>query len=406
MESGIRVLHVLGRLDRGGAETMVMNLYRHMDRRRIQFDFVIHTEDVCDYTREVQELGGRIYSMAPFGVSTAGHYRRDWRNFFCAHPEYRMIHGHMRSTASLYLEEAKRAGLVTIVHSHNTSSGHGVTALVKNVLQYPLRWQADYLFACSKGAGIWLYGRRACDSARFRLLYNGITAVDFRFDPAMRQAKRRELLGDTAQDCPVFLHIGRLEPQKNHTFLLRIMQELAVRRPAARLWLCGCGPLDAALKRQAQESGLAGRVCFLGVRTDIPGLMQAADMVLFPSLFEGLPVTLVEAQAAGLPVLMSDTVTPEAALTDLVRTLPLSEPPARWAETALQMLPDGDGACAAETGKTAGTERAAYAALVARGGYDAAENAARLARFYEDALRQADGKDDRKNSGKSRSGGT
>ncbi len=401
MEKGIRVLHVLGRLDRGGAETMVMNLYRHMDRQRIQFDFVIHTEDACDYTREVHELGGRIYSMAPFGVSTAAHYRRDWRNFFRGHPEYHIVHGHMRSTASLYLAEAKRAGLATIVHSHNTSSGSGIAAFVKNVLQYPLRWQADYLFACSKGSGIWLYGRRACDSQRFHLLHNGITAADFRFDPAVRQAKRRELLGETVRRFPVFLHIGRLEPQKNHTFLLRMMQEIAAREPDAQLWLCGCGPLEAALRRQAQESGLAERVRFLGVRTDIPGLMQAADALLFPSLFEGLPLTLVEAQAAGLPILMSDTVTPEAALTDLVKTLPLSEPPARWAETALQLLSGGDAPYPAQTGQEAGTGRAAYAALVARSGYDAAENAAWLARFYEETQRQIK----EKNSGKSGSGG-
>ncbi|MDY4068972.1 MAG: glycosyltransferase, partial [Lachnospiraceae bacterium] len=205
MSEPIRILQVLGRLDRGGAETMILNLYRHMDREQLQFDFVIHTEDVCDYTEEVLQLGGKIYSMKPFRVSTALAYRKQWRLFFREHPEYRVIHGHMRSTASLYLSEAKRAGLVTIVHSHNTSSGSGIAALVKNVLQYPLRYQADYLFACGRKAGEWLYGKKACDSPRFRLLLNGIETDRFRFLEAVREEKRHEL-GIGADDL-VFLHI-------------------------------------------------------------------------------------------------------------------------------------------------------------------------------------------------------
>ncbi len=388
-ERPIRILQVLGRLDRGGAETMIMNLYRHMDRSRIQFDFVIHTEEICDYTEEVKRLGGRIYSMERFTPGTALRYRRQWRAFFRAHPEYRIIHGHMRSTAVLYLQEAKRAGLVTIVHSHNTSSGSGFSAVIKNIMQAPLRFQADYLFACSAWAGRWLYGKRACGKSNFRILLNGIDPECFRFDAAVRAGKRRELMsGMTLTSCEpedaetvenggngrerevtVFLHIGRLEEQKNHAFLLRIMREIAALNPRTVLYLCGAGPLEQKIREQIRAYGLEGHVFLLGMRTDVPALMQAADGMLFPSLFEGLPVTLVEAQAAGLPVLMADTVTDEVVLTDLVRTMPLSETPQNWARQALTMA-------------AAGRER--YADVIARSGYDVAENARELGRFYED----------------------
>lgn len=383
MERPIRILQVLGRLDRGGAETMVMNLYRHMDRSRIQFDFVIHTEDICDYTREVEQLGGKIYSMERFSASTALRYRRQWRAFFKAHPEYPVIHGHMRSTAVLYLEEAKRAGRVTIVHSHNTSSGRGISAAVKNMMQYPLRFQADYLFACSRRAGIWLYGKRACERGNFRILLNGIEPESFRFREEVRSRKRRELFentimtwksdkGDAVEDMILFLHIGRLEAQKNHGFLLRIMKEIVSLERKAVLLLCGTGPLEPEIKEEIGRYGLESNVYLLGVRTDVPELMQAADGMLFPSLFEGLPVTLVEAQASGLPVLMADTVTEEVVLTDLVRTMSLSEAPESWAGQALNMMSGSR------------KDRTGYADEVARSGYDVAENARDLGRFYED----------------------
>ena len=381
MEGTTRILHVLGRLDRGGAETMVMNLYRHIDRSRMQFDFVIHTRDTCDYTEEIMALGGRIYSMVPFRASTALLYLRQWRRFFRAHPEYQIVHGHMRSTASLYLHEAKRAGCVTLVHSHNTSSGSGLSALIKNMLQYPLRFQADYLFACSRAAGVWLYGRRACETDRFHILYNGVEPERFRFREEVRQAKREELLpaDGSAADALVFLHIGRLERQKNHAFLLQIMARIVKHAPGAVLWLCGVGPLEEQLRQQAKQYGIEGVVRFLGMRTDVPALMQAADVMVFPSLFEGLPVSLVEAQAAGLPVLMSDAVTEEVILTRLVHALPLHAGPVRWARAALAMA----GGTRERPGSSAPADRAAYAETIGQSGYDATENAGEMTAFYE-----------------------
>lgn len=382
MKEPIRILQVLGRLDRGGAETMLMNLYRCMDRKQIQFDFVIHTTDRCDYTEEIQRLGGKIYSMKPFRASTALSYRKQWRDFFREHTEYRIIHAHMRSTAALYLAEAKRAGLVTIAHSHNTSSGSGFSAIVKNVLQYPLRYEADYLFACSRLAGEWLYGKKASESSRFHILHNGIDPKLFQFDETKRREKRREM--QVQEDTSVFLHVGRMEAQKNHKFLLRMMKELVGieedgKKP--QLWLCGMGPLETVLKKQAEEEKITPYVRFLGVREDIPELMMAADVFLFPSLFEGLPVTVVEAQAAGLPVVMSERITEEVILTGLVRVCPLTdqrqkERPAvkKWAEETL---------LAADKSRKEQKDRGLYAERIVEKGYDVRVNADQLAIFYK-----------------------
>lgn len=370
MKEPVRILQVLGRLDRGGAETMIMNLYRCMDRSRIQFDFVIHTLDKCDYTEEIEGLGGKIYSMKPFGVSTAGIYCRQWREFFKKHKEYRIIHGHMRSTAALYLKEAKRAGLITIAHSHNTSSGSGISAVIKNLLQYPLRFQADYLFACSQLAGEWLYGKKACRSRRFHLLLNGILPEEFTFDADMRRLKREEM--QTEPEIPVFLHVGRMEEQKNHRFLLQVMKELVKKEPSAQLWLCGTGPLMPEICAQLEKEEITAHVRLLGIREDVSALMQAADVFLFPSLYEGLPVTVVEAQAAGLPVVMSDTITEEVLLTELVKVCPLTAKEEVWAEKALELLYVGS--CA---------ERRSYAAQIAKKGYDVRKNAEELSAFYQ-----------------------
>ena len=162
MVEPIRILHVLGALNRGGAETMVMNIYRNIDRNRVQFDFIVHTNEKCDYNDEIINLGGKIYSMPRYNGKNHIKYKKAWNNFFKRHIEYKIVHGHMRSTAAIYLSIGKKHGLKTIAHSHSTASrGNKFEKLVKNVLQIPLRYTANYLFACSEEAGKWLFGKKA-----------------------------------------------------------------------------------------------------------------------------------------------------------------------------------------------------------------------------------------------------
>ena len=169
-----RILHVLGSLTRGGAQTMIMNLYRNIDRDKVQFDFIVHTNKKYEYDDEVTSLGGKIYSFPSYKGKNHFGYKNAWKSFLVNHPEYKIIHGHVRSTASIYLKIAKQYGLNTIAHSHNTSSGNGISAFVKNTLQFPLRYIADNLFACSEYAGTWLFGKNVQRKKNFYILNNEI----------------------------------------------------------------------------------------------------------------------------------------------------------------------------------------------------------------------------------------
>ncbi len=379
MSEPVRVLQVLGRLDLGGAETMIMNLYRRMDRTRIQFDFIIHTQDECVYSREVRELGGKIYSVPRFTGSNLHAYQRAWRGFFREHPDYLIIHGHMRSTAAIYLRIAKQYGLVTIAHSHNMSSGEGGKAVVKNLLQLPIRHIADELFACSEASGEWLYGKRAAGRNNFHILKNAIDTENFRFSLKIRR-EIRENIG-AGEHCLVLGHIGRFEEQKNHRFLIEIAAGVIRNRKEAQLdtqlWLIGEGVLEQEIRTLVKERGIEAEVKFLGVRKDVNELMQGMDILVFPSLFEGFPVTLVEAQASGLLTVASDTVTREVTLTELIRYQSLSGQAEEWAEAVRQ--------AASEYPESVRNERSQqYQEAVRAAGYDIARTAEWLEKFYLD----------------------
>lgn len=334
----IRVLQMIATLDVGGTQTMMMNIYRQIDRERLQFDFVIDQPKETYFAPEIRSLGGRVYTMPAFRGTNAGEIRRDWNNFFYTHPEYRVLHSHSRSYASLYLPVAKRHGLKTIIHSHSTSTGGGVKGAVKTILQLPLRDQADVLMACSPEAGEWLYGKRACQSERFMLLPNGIDTRRFAVSPETRADCRRELgLGDRY----VIGHVGRFYDVKNHSFLLDAFQKVHEKEPEALLLLVGTGPLQQAMAEKAVALGVADHVIMTGNRDDVPALLSAMDVFTLPSLWEGLPMTVVEAQAAGLPCVLSDTITRDVGVSPLVEYLPLGDPE-RWAAELLRRRPRMD----------------------------------------------------------------
>lgn len=334
----IRVLQMIGTLGLGGSQTMLMNLYRSIDREQIQFDFVLDHPDGLYFAEEVKALGGRIYTLAPFRGTNAGEVRRDWNNFFYTHPEYTVLHSHVRSYASLYLPVAKAHGLKTIIHSHNTANGSGVSSLVKKALQEPLRRQADVLMACSNEAGEWLYGKKACQSDRYIFLPNAIDTGRFAPD-AEKRRKARQMLG--VEGRYVIGHVGRFNEQKNHGFLLETFQRAHAQDPKAVLLLVGSGPLQENMVQKAVKLGIAEDVLMTGRRDDVPALMAAMDVFAFPSLWEGLPVTLIEAQAAGLPCVISDVITTDVDITPLIARLPLGDPD-RWAAELLRQRPHMD----------------------------------------------------------------
>ncbi|MDY6385930.1 MAG: glycosyltransferase family 1 protein [Fibrobacter sp.] len=328
----IRILHVLGGLDRGGAETMVMNLYRAIDRSQIQFDFITHTDRHQAYTDEILKLGGKIYYFPKFKGINFLQVKKLWTKFFKEHPEYKILHSHVRSYASLYLPIAKKAGLKTIIHSHSTSNGKGLSSFVKRLMQFPLRYQADYFFGCSKEAGEWLFGKKVVESPKYHILRNAIDTEKYKFSEESRAQYREKLnLGNKL----TYVHIGRFHPSKNHPFLLNLFAEIHKRNPDTVLLLVGDGPLRSSIRTQIEELRLQESVMLLGSRDDIPGILHAADCLLFPSLWEGFGMVAVEAQAAGLPCICSDMVPSSVKVTDFCYFISTDDLLA-WVDMSLQ----------------------------------------------------------------------
>lgn len=323
MKEPVRVLHNIASLHFGGSQAFVMNIYNNIDRTKVQFDFVVTPEEKKDLYSQVEQLGGRVYVCPKYTGKNHFAYCRWWNSFFQEHPEYHVIHGHVRSTAAIYLKIAKKHGLVTIAHSHSTSNGSGLSAVVKNVMQLPVRNTADYLFACSDKAGVWLYGKNALDKPNYRMVPNGIDLARFAFNVEKRQQIRREL--SISEKTFVIGHVGRFTAPKNHKILVELFAEYHKKNLDSNLLLVGDGELREAVEQQCNQLGIRDAVIMTGGKTNTEDYYQAMDVFVFPSLWEGLPVSVVEAQANGLTCLISDVITRDVNLTDLIFYLPLDD---------------------------------------------------------------------------------
>ena len=331
--STLRVLHMIGSLEMGGAQNMVMSLYRAVDRNKIQFDFIIDCDTASVFTQEIHRLGGRIFRLPKINEASLSEVRSSWNKFFTDHPEYKILHSHVRSYASVYLPIAKAHGVKTIIHSHNTSNGTGLASLIKKALQYPLRYQADYFFGCSEIAGQWLFGDKVVKSDRYFMLKNAVDMGRFAYRPAVRAQIREELGVD--ENTLLIGHVGRMNPQKNHKFLIECFRKVVDKRADAKLILLGDGDLRDEVSHQITQLGLDDHVLMLGVRSNVEDYFSAMDCMVLPSLHEGLPVVVVEAQANGLRCLVSDTVTREVRLSQLVEYLPISQGAEPWVNAIL-----------------------------------------------------------------------
>ena len=353
-----RILHVVTYMGRGGIETMLMNYYRRIDRTKLQFDFLVHRDFRADFDGEIEALGGRIYRVPPMNPLKPSYWRA-LDAFFREHP-YEIVHCHLNYKSGVVLAAAKKAGVsVRIAHAHTAGMSAGFAKLARIMMKPLIPMTATHYVACGKSAGDAIFSGRP-----YRLIPNALDAEALRFDPQVRDRMRRELaLGDAC----TLIHVGRFSDEKNHAFLLDAFAEVLKQEPDAVLLLAGDGPLRGQMERKA--AALPGDpVRFLGVRTDIPRLLQAADVFVLPSVFEGLPVTVIEAQAASLPCVMSNTVTDECTITDLVQRLPIDDPKV-WAEAILSVK---------------GTPRTDRLADIQAAGYDICTAAEKLTRFYLD----------------------
>ncbi|MDQ0217495.1 glycosyltransferase family 1 protein [Peribacillus cavernae] len=327
MGNPLRILHVVVNMNRGGAETLIMNLYRNIDRSKVQFDFLTCKEGVFD--QEIISMGGKIHRI-PY-VTEVGHtgYIKKLDQFFQTNADYKIIHSHMDKMSGFILRAAKKVGIpVRIAHSHSTKSeGGAVSNLYKWFAGNNIKHYATHLYACSNAAAKWLFKDK--EDKAF-ILKNGIECNKFQFSLDVRNQVRNELKLD--EESMLIGHVGRFSHPKNHLFLLEVFAQLIEVQPNATLILVGEGALKEKIEEKIKGLHLEENVKLLGIREDIHLLLQAFDVFVFPSLYEGLPVTLIEAQGAGLPCLISDTITEEADMgIGLVKSLPLTDK-MLWAE--------------------------------------------------------------------------
>ena len=368
--SVVRVAHIIGKLNAGGVESVICNYYRHIDRSRFQFDFYFDADSVCRPRQELIGMGARYLAVPP--CQRLPQYISTLTRLFREN-QYQIVHSSMNTLSVFSLFAAWRAGVpVRICHNHSAGTGRGEAA--KNLMKYALRpfakaFATNYC-ACSERAGAWLFGRRSMERGEVTVFNNAIDAERFRFDPKVRAAVRRELDLDGKF---VVGHVGRFCPPKNHSFLLDVFAKVRAQRRDAVLLLVGDGDLAQAARDKARRLGLGAGVRFLGVRHDVDRLYQAMDVFALPSLYEGLPVVGVEAQAAGLPCVLSDAVTKETKLTDHVQFVPLNGKLEQWAGAILD--------CARLDRRDSSEE-------ICRRGFDIALCAMELEKFYCSALPQ------------------
>lgn len=357
----IRVLHVVTYMGRGGLETMLMNYYRCIDRTKVQFDFLTHRDFEADYDQEIEELGGIIYHLPklnPFSYT----YLKQLDLFFKRHKEYKIVHSHLDCMAGLPLKYAEINGVpVRIAHAHNTNQVKDLKYWLKIYFKRSIMKYATDLFACSKDAGRWMFGDKP-----FLVLHNVVDARQYTYSPECGM-KMREVL-EIEKDTLVVGHVGRFSIQKNHGFLLDIFAEIVKIQPDSVLLLIGTGELQKTIFQKVNKLELSDKVIFTGLRNDVSHLMQVMDVFVLPSLFEGFPLVMIEAQSAGLPCVISDKVPKECIKTNgLVEQMKLSDSPRQWANKIIE---------------NSGIERRDTYSEIADAGFDCRENAKELCDFY------------------------
>jgi glycosyltransferase involved in cell wall biosynthesis len=337
----IRILHVVGRMNRGGVETWLLNVIRNVSPAVVRSDIMVHDEREGAYDAELAALGVKIHRNT--AVKSPIQYYRRLREIVGRPPRYLGIHSHVHHFSGFVLTFAASLGVpVRIAHSHSdTQRTDGTAPVIRGMYLRSMEWllthNATMGFACSEPAAAALFGADWRRDGRWELLHCGIDPDAFSCDPQREQVRAEFHL---PSDAEVVVHVGRFDYPKNHHFLVDILMRLAAIRPSAYLMLVGDGVLRSQIEEYVGQQRLDNRVRFCGVRPDVPRLLRAADVFVFPSHYEGLPVACLEAQAAGLPLVVSDQITPEIVVDpDQVSVLPLrsAEEWARAIDARLQI---------------------------------------------------------------------
>lgn len=305
----IRVLQVVRGMNLGGAETFIMNVYRKIDKTRVQFDFLVSRDG--EYDEEIKKLGGKIYKTKYLTDVGPIAYKGILKKFFKMHPEYQIIHSHVDKTTGIILQAAYESGIkYRISHSHSSNSSNSkLMILYKEHLGNKVIKYATNLFACSVEAAIWLFKNR---SEEANIISNGIDFERFKFNKSKREELRKKL--NISADTFVIGHVGRMEVVKNHKFLLELFKVYTLTNDKCLLLLIGDGSLRCELIEEVKKLKIEKQVIFVGNTLKVNEYYNIMDVFVFPSLYEGLPFTLIEAQVNGLPVLAADTISETAKL--------------------------------------------------------------------------------------------
>ena len=367
-----RVLQVYGEiLSNGGQEAYSMNMYRNIDREKVQFDF--YTPYYCDnenLVKEIKQLGGNVYTGG--GRFELEGNKKDFvknlSKFLSLNP-YEIVHINSGSIFALAFgaKIAKKYGAKKIiVHSHCTGNDNFKYRIIKMISSRVFLKNATYYCACSKEAASWKFPKSVVKKENYDIIKNGIELDKFQFSKSIREEYRNDL---KANNQFVIAHVGRFTDQKNHEFLINVFEKLKEKYKNSKLWLIGDGPNKEKIKDLVNEKKLNDSVNFLGIRKDVNKILQAADLFLFPSKFEGLGIVAIEAQATGLPTLCSENIPEEANQTDLFNKLNLSDSIDDWVNKILEL-------------KNNKNSRESYAEKLKLAGYDAKDSAKKLEEIY------------------------
>ena len=333
----IRVAQIIGKWLGGGVESVVMNYYRHIDRSKIQFVFICDEDSTNIPYEEREKLGGKVILIPPY--QKVFKYHKELKKIL-KEGNYKIVHSHINTLSVFSLFAAKCAGVpVRIAHSHSTTNKQEKKKnLVKQVLRpFSKVFATDYM-ACTEHAGRWLFGNKEYDNGNVYLLNNAIDLDKFKYDEKLRKEKRKEL--NIKEDTLVIGHVGRFVEQKNHRFLIDIFNEVHKQNKNSILLLIGQGPLMEEMKEKVDSLGISDSVKFLSQREDVSELYNAMDLFLFPSLYEGLGMVLIEAQANGLPCVASTEVPAIAKVTEKLTFMNLESGVEIWIKAIFSYLKD------------------------------------------------------------------
>jgi glycosyltransferase involved in cell wall biosynthesis len=334
-EYPIRILHVVTQMNRNGLESRTMDLYRNIDRNKIQFDFFTHRKTQGQFDDEIRELGGKVYynnELSPFRFIQ---YIKTLEKFFREN-KYAIVHAHLNTSSTWILLAAKKAGVpIRIAHSRNSGMERNWKALFKILSRLFINIPTTHKFACSRQAGEWLFGKKGIlPPEHFKVIPNAIDTSKLTYSEEKRKLVRNEL-GLTNELAIV--NVGRLTYQKNHFFLLDIFRSIIEIKPNSKLFLIGEGELRADIERRIELLGLTNKVLLLGTQKDVGKYLQAMDVFIFPSHFEGFGTVVIESQCIGLPTLASDVLPKETKITDRLEFLSLQDNSTIWARKAVEM---------------------------------------------------------------------